>query len=90
MANTKIYLGNLSKTINEDTLSERFAQFGEISEVLLPLDRKSKEVKGYAFITFKLEASAQAALALDGENVFGQTISVQIAIEKARGKKNND
>ena len=87
MANTKIYLGNLSKTVNQDKLSEHFTQYGEINEVLLPLDRKSKEIKGYAFVTFELEASAQAALELDGQDVFGQTITVQIATEKSRGKK---
>ena len=87
MAQCKIYLGNLSKSLTQATLSEHFAQFGEIEEVTLPLDRKTSEVKGYAFITFKLEKSAEESLAENGKEVFGQLITVEIAQEKPRAVK---
>ena len=87
MANAKVYLGNLSKSASEDKLNAHFSQYGEIAEVLLPLDRKSNEIKGYGFIIFAKEASAQKALEQDGQTIFGQAISVQIATEKTRGKK---
>ena len=87
MTNSKIYLGNLSKSITEDTLKEHFAQFGDIEEVMLPLDRKTSEVKGYAFITFKLLESAEKSLSEDSKELFGQEITVQIAQEKSRAVK---
>jgi len=91
MANNKIYLGNLGKSVNpaqaEAQLKEDFSQYGEITEVLLPVDDASGQIKGYGFISFADEASAQNALAQDGQTVFGEAIAVQFATEKKRGKK---
>jgi RNA recognition motif-containing protein len=86
MPNNKIYLGNLSKTVTDSLLKAHFAEYGEITEVHLPLDGKSKETKGYAFITFALESSAENALEQDGQSFLDQEISVQIATEKRRKK----
>ncbi|MCF6217398.1 MAG: RNA-binding protein [Gammaproteobacteria bacterium] len=87
MSKTKIYLGNLSQSVTQETLKQHFSEFGEIKEVLLPQDRKTKQIKGYAFIIFSQESSAEQALAQDGQSVFGQEIIVQIATEKSRVKK---
>ncbi|MBI1194415.1 MAG: RNA-binding protein [Gammaproteobacteria bacterium] len=91
MANNKIYLGNLSKSVTpaqaEAQLREHFSQYGEINEVLLPVDRAGGEIKGYGFISFAEESSAQSALAHDGQTLFGEAVTVQIATEKKRGKK---
>jgi len=86
MPNNKIYLGNLSKGVTDTLLKERFAEYGEITEVHLPLDGKSKEPKGYAFITFAQEISVESALQQDGKPFLDQEISVQIATEKRRKK----
>lgn len=87
MANCKIYLGNLNKSVTQETLTEHFSQFGDIEEIHLPQDRKTCEVKGYAFITFKLEKAAEQALVEDGKELFGQLLTVQIAQEKTRSTK---
>lgn len=91
MANNKIYLGNLSKSVTPDQLKsqliENFSQYGEINEVLLPVDSDNGQIKGYGFIGFSDEDSAQSALDQDGETTFGEAITVQIATEKKRGKK---
>ncbi|VAW85418.1 hypothetical protein MNBD_GAMMA18-883 [hydrothermal vent metagenome] len=87
MSNTKIYIGNLSQSVTQETLKERFAEYGKINQVLLPQARKTGQIKGYAFVTFDQESSAEKALKLNGESVFGQEIMVQIATEKSRMKK---
>jgi len=87
MANTKIYIGNLNKSVTSEMLQTHFSQYGEINEVLLPVDRKNNAVKGYAFISFNQAESATNALTQDGETVFDQDICVQIATTKERGKK---
>jgi len=91
MANNKIYLGNLDKSATQDQLKANleacFSRYGEITEVLLPIDVASGKIKGYGFISFAEESSAQNALAQDGEATFGEAITVQIATEKKRGKK---
>ncbi len=85
MASHKIYLGNINKSVNQSKLKEHFSSCGEVSEVLLPMDKKTKEVKGYAFVSFTDEASVQEALKQDGTEVFGQEITVQVAVEKTSG-----
>lgn len=65
MSNNKIYLSNLNKTATETQIKDQFSGFGEISEINLLVDRKTKEPKGYAFITFAEESSAHAALVQD-------------------------
>lgn len=91
MATNKIYLGNLSKSLTpaqaETQPKERFSRYGDINEVLLPVDGVSGVIKGYSFISFAEEASAQSALAEDGQTMFGDAVTVQIATEKNRGKK---
>ncbi len=87
MTHTKIYISNLSQSVTQEILKERFLEYGEIKEVLLPQERKTGQIKGYAFVTFDQESSVEKALTLNGESVFGQEIIVQIATEKSRMKK---
>jgi len=86
MPNNKIYLGNLNKAATEQSLRQHFEQYGEIAEVALPLDRKTKEPKGYGFITFALETAAQNALEHNQQSFLNKEIIVQLATEKG-GKK---
>lgn len=86
MPNNKIYLNNLDKNVTDTLLSELFAEYGEITEVNLPVDKKTRQTKGYAFITFAQECSAENALKQDGKTFLDKQITVQIATEK-RTKK---
>ncbi len=86
MPNNKIYLSNLNKSVTDAQLKEHFAEYGEITAVQLPTDRKSNEPKGYAFIAFAEEVSAKKALAQDGKPFLGKAITVQIATEKRQNK----
>jgi len=86
MPNNKIYLGNLNKVVTESLLRDHFTEYGEISEISLPLDNKNQEPKGYAFITFSCENEAQKALEQDGKEFIDREITVQIATEKRRKK----
>ncbi len=86
MPNNKIYLKNLDKAVTEESLNAHFSVCGEISEISLPMDKKSQSPKGYAFITFVKPSAAQSALEQDGKLFLEQTITVQLASEK-RPKK---
>lgn len=41
------------KCITEDELYEEFAKFGEIEDINMIRDRKTKDGKGFAYITYK-------------------------------------
>ncbi|NOY70995.1 MAG: RNA-binding protein [Gammaproteobacteria bacterium] len=86
MPSNKIYLCNLPPSVTEALLKEHFTEYGEITEVQLLVDRKTKAPKGYGFITFTAESSAEKALQQDGKSFLENEITVQMAIEK-RSKK---
>jgi RNA recognition motif-containing protein len=60
-------------TVTEDDLDELFKPFGPLTEVHLPLDKLSKMVKGFAFITYVIpENAVQAFTKLDGTSFQGK------------------
>lgn len=47
----KLYVGGLDFSTDEDTLRQAFGEFGEVTDVFLPLDRMSQRPRGFAFVT---------------------------------------
>ena len=86
MTNNKIYLNKLNKTVTDILIKEHFAQYGEITDIHLPVDRKTGQPKAYAFVTFAEEDSATRALEQDGKSFLDNVIVVQIATEKKSRK----
>jgi len=86
MPNNKIYLKNLDKEVTEESLNAHFSACGEITEIILPIEKKSQSPKGYAFITFAAADAAKNALAHDGKLFLEKEITVQLAIEKQQKK----
>ena len=86
MPNNKIYLNNLDKAVTDALIKEHFAQYGEITDVHLPVDRKNGQPKPYAFVTFAQEEAASKALEQDGKPFLENDIAVQIATEKKSRK----
>jgi len=87
---TKIYVGNLSYDVNEQDLEELFKEFGEISSVRLIKDRETGRSKGFAFVEFANSSQSQAALKLDGEDMKGRRIKVNIARDKDSAGSSGD
>lgn len=50
---SKIYIANLDYSVSEEQLIKFFAQFGEVSDVNIPLEHYSKMPKGFAFVEFE-------------------------------------
>lgn len=78
----KIYVGNLSYSLDEQSLRQSFAEFGEITDVAFPKDRVTGRPRGFAFITFNDAKSAEAALKLDGQEIAGRKVVVKFALER--------
>jgi len=76
----KIYIGNLSYRTDQDQLSQHFAKFGQISSTVIVMDRATNRSKGFGFITFDSETSAQQAVQeMNGKEIDGRTVKVSIA-----------
>lgn len=85
MQQNKLYVGNFPYTVDEAQLRQMFAEFGEISELALIMDRDTGRPKGFGFITFATQSAAEKALALNGRDVGGRALKVNIATDKPRG-----
>ncbi|HEX7543042.1 MAG TPA: RNA-binding protein [Patescibacteria group bacterium] len=79
MDKNKIFVGSLPWSINNDSLKELFAQYGEVTEAVVIMDRETNRSKGFGFVTFASQESAQKALEMSGKEVDGRTIVVNIA-----------
>ncbi len=78
--NKKLFVGNLPFSATEDQLREQFGQFGEIVDLKLIVDRMTGRSKGFAFVEFADEATAQAAIeATNGKDVGGRAMVVNVA-----------
>jgi len=78
--NNKIFVGNLPWEMRDDKLREVFSQFGEITDAVVIVDRRTNRSKGFGFVTFATPEAAQAAIeAMHGQDVDGRNIVVNIA-----------
>ncbi len=79
MDKNKLFIGSLPWSITSEALSELFSQYGEISDAVVISDRATGRSKGFGFVTFTTEEAANAALEMDGREVEGRPIVVNIA-----------
>jgi cold-inducible RNA-binding protein len=81
----KLFVGGLAWATDDAKLREAFASFGEITEVKVVSDRDTGRSRGFGFVTYASEADAQKALAMDGKELDGRTIRVDLARENRGG-----
>ncbi len=82
----KLFVGSLSWNTNDDGLLRAFTPFGEVTEAKVISDRDTGRSRGFGFVTFEDdEAATKAIAALDGTELDGRTIKVNVAQDKERG-----
>ena len=75
-----IYIGNLPKTTNEETVRKLFEEYGEVTEIKLLKDQYSDELRGFGFVTMTSKAEAQKAIQEVNDTEFeGRTLIVNEA-----------
>jgi cold-inducible RNA-binding protein len=77
---TKLFVGALAPAIDDAALNELFAQAGTVTSAKVIMDRDSGGSKGFGFVEMSTDAEAQQAIAaLNGKEVEGRTIAVNVA-----------
>ncbi len=77
---TRIYVGNLAYSINDDSLQQQFAAFGDVVSAKVMMDRDSGRSKGFGFVEMGSPAATQAAIkGLNGQSVDGRALVVNEA-----------
>lgn len=75
-----IYVGNLPKTTNEETVRKLFEEYGEVAEIKLIKDHYTGELRGFGFIKMPSKSEAQKAIQeVDGTELEGRTLIVNEA-----------
>ncbi len=81
----QLFVGNLAFSTTKEELEAAFSVYGPVLEVKIPMDRDTGRVRGFAFVTFETQQSAEKALALDGTDLNGRAIRVNVAEAKKSG-----
>lgn len=81
-----IYIGNLSYKATEEDLKSVFEDYGAVKRVVLPSDRETGRMRGFAFVEMSDDASEDKAIeSLDGADWMGRTLKVNKARPKEEG-----
>jgi len=75
-----IYIGNLPKTTNEETVRKLFEEYGEVTEIKLLKDQYTDELRGFGFVTMPSKEDAQKAIQeINDTELEGNTLIVNEA-----------
>ncbi|KZV72311.1 hypothetical protein PENSPDRAFT_576375 [Peniophora sp. CONT] len=92
----RLFVRNLAFSCTEAELRDLFSQYGELSQVHLPVDPATKRPKGLAYVRFAKPEDAMTAYdALDKRSFQGRLLHIlgavdrhgNLAVESADGKK---
>jgi cold-inducible RNA-binding protein len=76
----KIYVGNLSFSVQENGLQSEFEKFGTVSSCKIITDRDTGRSKGFAFVEMSTSDEAREAISsLDGSDFEGRPLRVNEA-----------
>ena len=80
----KLFIGSLAWATDSAGLQTAFERFGDIEEATVISDRETGRSRGFGFVTFNDEASAQQAVSeMNGTELDGRPIVVNEAKEQA-------
>ena len=81
----KLYVGNLPYSATEAEIETMFSEYGELMSVVLIKDRETGRAKGFGFVEFQNQADAEKALELDGRELDGRALKVNMAKPRETG-----
>jgi len=84
---TKLFVGSLSYSVNDDQLQQAFAAVGTVVSAKVIIDRETGRSKGFGFVEMSTEEEAQKAVKeLNGQEIEGRAI----VVSEARPQENRE
>jgi multiple RNA-binding domain-containing protein 1 len=81
----RIMVRNLAYSCTYEDLQAKFEKYGLIAEIHLPIDKTTKQSKGYAFVLFVVPTDAVKAFLENDKEIFqGRIIEIVAAIDKPK------
>lgn len=83
----KVFVGGLSWDTTDSSLEEFFATVGQVTSARVVTDRNSGRSKGFGFVEFATDESAQDAVErLNGQELDGRNIKVDLATQNDQNR----
>ena len=80
---TKLHVGNLSKSTTQEELNVLFTQAGQVTAVEVIKKRKSGESRGFAFVTMGEQSEADKAVSMFNTYALGDH-ALKVSLAKPR------
>jgi RNA recognition motif-containing protein len=85
----RLYVGNLSFDATGEDLREIFAETGTVEDAIIVTRPGGGRPRGFGFVTMATKAEGEEAIRqLDGQEVGGRALKVNVAKERADDSKN--
>ena len=76
----KLYVGNLSYNMTEETLKDTFSAAGSVDSAIIIKDKMSGRSKGFGFVEMSSDEEAQKAIEMfNGKELDGRALTVNEA-----------
>ncbi|XP_010259990.1 PREDICTED: glycine-rich RNA-binding protein 3, mitochondrial [Nelumbo nucifera] len=86
MSSSKLFVGGISYSTDDQSLREAFAAYGEVIEARVIVDRETGRSRGFGFVTYTSSEEASSAIqALDGQDLHGRRVKVNYATDRSGG-----
>ena len=77
---TKLFVGSLSYSVNDDQLKDAFAAAGTVVSAKVIIDRETGRSKGFGFVEMSSDEEAKRAIdMLNGKEIEGRAVAVSEA-----------
>ena len=87
-SSTSVLVRKLSYRTSTEELKKPFLEFGEVTDVYIPLDFNTRRPRGFGFVKFANPEDADAAIrAMDGAEIDGARVEVVLAQESRKSPR---
>merc|ERR1712176_1560697 len=83
----KLFIGGLSYTTTEDSLSEFFSQWGELTACVVMQDPGTKRSRGFGFVTFKEAKMVDQCMSQRPHKLDGREVEAKRAVSREESNK---